>query len=645
MRLRFSPYGDDEDVYRASRDALLDEFSSWLDSSEPDRAELVGDVGIFLDWRQGYSSGVLDEFADADIEEFLLQWCPRKLSAPAEDADGMCQAVGAYVEFMGRTGRLVGGFDRAAALTTLADGLIPTMRAEMDNPANFGMAKTLFAGLGDVSGMSEDELLAALQARVDEHNALPFDERKASTDAFIAPEPEPYELPFVYIPPPATDVDVSAAAAPLRAKIADLREYLGTTGKSLTGKGNLKLADGRELIELLDTGDEMDPQIGDKTFRTVSTAELPRLMFLLDVAKRAGAIRVYQRRLVPTKAWATRPPVQQATALVAAIIELGPLQSQSSGRVWFFNELHQLLDSGIVLWLSPLLGPSAEGPFDDLVELAKVVVAEQLAPHWPEHSMGSIDKFTTRDMSRIFEMLELAGVVQWTGRVEVPDPYGWSSWADGTVVLTALGRHVLPGYVDDAGIVLHRVEDLSNADGTALIGAMLSVPDTQHESLVAAWRPDRPVIERVQLLTEAIASTDAAKSRLMGFVALDMFDLGVVEPLVRQLLDSPVAGNAAMWLMAHDRADIASLGSFVDIGAMIDVLAGNLDEPDELCDLFTTGPDADQPFRLLEDMWRHPAPETARVLDALGRHLPDRKLAKAARKAALRHRSWMANRA
>jgi hypothetical protein len=36
---------------------------------------------------------------------------------------------------------------------------------------------------------------------------------------------------------------------------------------------------------------------------------------------------------------------------------------------------------------------------------------------------------------------------------------------------------------------------------------------------------------------------------------------------------------------------------------------------------------------------RHRSPPTAAVLDALGQHLPDGKLAKAA----MRHRIWMAN--
>jgi hypothetical protein len=174
-----------------------------------------------------------------------------------------------------------------------------------------------------------------------------------------------------------------------------------------------------------------------------------------------------------------------------------------------------------------------------------------------------------------------------------------------------------------------------------LIDAMLSVAETQHESLVAGWQADRPDVERVQMLTEAIAASPTAAGRMMGFVALHMFDIEVVEPLVRQLLDTQVAGHAALWLMSVDRADAEPLASFVDVAVLVDVLADSVDDAKELCSLFTAAP---EPLELLDSMWRHPAPETVVVLDALGRHLPDSKLAKAARKAAVRHRSWIANR-
>ena len=60
--------------------------------------------------------------------------------------------------------------------------------------------------------------------------------------------------------------------------------------------------------------------------------------------------------------------------------------------------------------------------------------------------------------------------------------------------------------------------------------------------------------------------------------------------------------------------------------------------------MFSEAPQAADQYNALEQMVRHAAPETAAVLDALGQHLPDKKLAKAARKAAIKHRSWMANR-
>lgn len=72
--------------------------------------------------------------------------------------------------------------------------------------------------------------------------------------------------------------------------------------------------------------------------------------------------------------------------------------------------------------------------------------------------------------------------------------------------------------------------------------------------------------------------------------------------------------------------------------------SATLDDPDEMCRQFTDSRTPEELEELLEEMWRYPAPETGDVLDALGRHLPDHEMAKAARKAAMRHRSWMANR-
>jgi len=596
VRLQFDP--GDGDAYNAARDALLDELDGWLDRPAPERAGIATDVEIFLDWRYHDSSGVLDEFTAGDVTQFLLDWCPRRFAGQANGAEFLCNAVGVYVDFMAATGRLVGGIDRANRLRRLAADLVPAVREEMRSPTPGG-----------------DDLDSVGEA-------------------------EPYELPFVYTPPSAADVEAAAAAAPLLAKLDSLRNYLGPEGKQLTDTGNLKLADGRALIKLLDTGDEMDPQTGDKTWRTRSTANLRRLNFIVAVAKEAGAVRVHQRRLIPVQAWGTRPTVVRAEAFFAAIVELGPLQSQSSGRVRYFNDLRELLDDGIVHWLAPLLAQeTAELPFESFLEWAESVVSRQLDPYWADEDR--LDKFTDENMSSIFEILEEAGVVRWTDRQEVPQRFGRSYWTAGTVALTALGRHVLPDYLDEAGYVLRRVGDVQNADGAGLIDAMLSTADTGHEDMVASWQPGCAAIERVRVLTEAIVATSSAASRVMGFSALHMFDIEVAEPFVRQLLDTAVAGHAALWLIQRGCADPETLASFVDIAVLVDVLASDVADPDGLCSFFSG---LSEPLQLIETMWRHPAPETAGVLDALGQHLPDRGLAKAARTAAVRHRSWLANR-
>jgi hypothetical protein len=408
MRLRFDP-GDD-DAYYATRDALLDELDGWLDRPARERAGVVTDVDFLLNWRYHDSSGVLDEFTPRDVTEFLLEWCPRRLKGHPDAAAHLCFAVGVYVDFMAATGRLVGGAERAGRLRRLVDDIAPTVLAET----------------------------------------------RSQAPVVDLAEAGRYELPFVYVPPPAADVAAAAAAVPLLVKIDALQGYLGSEGKPLTAKGNLKLADGRALVELLDTGDEMDPQIGDKTFRTGTTANLMRLNSILDIAKGAGAVRVHDRRLVSVKGWQARATLPRAEAVFAAIVRLGPLGLQSSAGISYFNDLNALLDKGTVHWLAPLLAPeTAELPFESFSVWARSVASRQMARDWP-HGAELLAEFTDQGMSRMFEVLEDAGVVRWTDREEVPQRYGRSYWGGGTLVLTALGRHVLPDYVDAAGYVMAR---------------------------------------------------------------------------------------------------------------------------------------------------------------------------------------------
>ncbi|BCO83906.1 hypothetical protein [Mycobacterium paraintracellulare] len=600
MRLRFEAPGDN-DAYDQVRGVLLDELDGWWSGVDSDREAVVSDVAVFLDWRYFDSTGVLDDFAPADIAEFLLEWCPRRFEGRPDDAASLCFAVGVYVDFMEATGRLVGGADRAARLRRLADDLAPTLLAEARDP-------TVVEDLPDLG------------------------------DA-----PEPFELPFLYVPPSATDLAAAATAVPLLAKLDALRDYLGPDGKPLTDKGELELADGRALVERLDTGDVLDFELGELKYPARSTAALRRLNFLVQVAIEAGAVDVHRHRVLPGQEWGTRSPVERAESLFAAILLSRPLRSLHSAQLYPEQHvMHDLLDDGIACWLAPLLQDGAKLPFESLLEWVHALVAAQRpSPRWYADEEDTLEAYVEDDMGRLLDVLRQAGVVRWTDALERPQPLGPSNWTGGTVALTALGRHVVPEYLEDAGFALRRLDRINDWDATDLIGAMLLVGKDTHVPLIANWRSDRPAAERVQMVTEAAAAMETAAGRTMGFVALNEFDIDVAEPFVRQLLDSPVAGHAAVWLIQRDRADAETLASFVDVAVLVDVLAESLESPEELCSLFAGLSD---PSQLLDDIWRHPAPETALVLDALGRHLPDRALAKAARKAAVRHQSWMANR-
>ena len=616
--------------------ALIEEFTDWLEGrGAPDPATLAGHAELFLDWR---GSAPLTTINDDDLREFLLGWCPRKLSIPAEESWEVCEAVGEFVFFLGSTGRMRGGPERARSMQQRAIGLIGPMMVRMADPANFGMAKSLFAGISGMEAMTQEELTAALQQRMDEHNALPLDQRRAATDQFFEPPMiETVELPFLYVPPSPADVEAAAARAVLPAKVQALRDYLGDTGKVLTATGNLKLADGRALVDLLDTGDEIDPKIGEKTFKTQSTAELRRLAYLVEIALEAGAVRRVNERLVPVKRWAKKSPVQQATELFQTVVELGVLSEMGAGMS-FYDDLHNLLDEGVVHWLAALLAPEARVDFDDIVELNRSVVEYQYSASAVEYYLSGDSP--SRDVGRTMEILAMTGAVEWSGHRESVSEWGRPYSIGGTLALTALGRHALPDLLADAGLSLRSAADLADADLDELIAAMGQVPPQQHSDMLAAWQPPMPESERAGTVAAMISGAEDARTRLIGMRLLSLFDADVAEPHMRQLLDTDAAGHAAIWLLENGRADPDTVRGFVTPAVMVDILSELIDEPEVLCEQFLVAHD---PEAMLEFFWRHRAPETAGVLDVLGRHLPDRALAKLARKAAIRHRSWTAN--
>ena len=289
-------------------------------------------------------------------------------------------------------------------------------------------------------------------------------------------------------------------------------------------------------------------------------------------------------------------------------------------------------------WLAGLLPPGTRARFDDILNLNAGVVRSQFDAQDVNYYLSG--DHLADDLSDILVMLDMTGAVEWTDRTESVSPYSKRVWHGGTVSMTAFGRQVLPNYLGAAGLRLRTADDLTEAALPDLVEAMNSIPSEQHSDVMATWKPSLSPSKRAGLVAAMAAEAEDATSRLVGLRLLGMFDVEVSEPHMRQLLDTPAAGHAAIWLLDHGLATGDSVGSFITPTIMVDILSQLVDHPDLLCEQFLQSHDPDH---MLESFWRHPAPETAPVLDALGRHLPNRSLAKQARKAAIKHRSWMAN--
>ena len=104
--------GEDERAYFARRDELCTRFAEWAQRERS--AADASDVELLLDWKWGYGDGRLDRFDAADVEEFLLGWCPRKLASPPELIAGIPDSVAAYVDFLAQERLLAPGCSAVA---------------------------------------------------------------------------------------------------------------------------------------------------------------------------------------------------------------------------------------------------------------------------------------------------------------------------------------------------------------------------------------------------------------------------------------------------------------------------------------------------------------------------------------------------
>jgi hypothetical protein len=621
MRMRFD--ADDEAAFYERRDDLTDRFARWLEThrvaGEPSDAELL------MDWKFGYGDGALATWTTADVEEFLFAWCPRKLSAPAPYCAKVPGSVAAFVEFLAHAGLLAPGSGRPSDIRRYCERHTDRFLREMRNPANFGMAKSMFAGAPLPEGEDALEGIAAMLEQLHETSPDAVREFLEAADA----EEEPRTVGPVRMPDSDERLAAIKAADDLRLLRA-LAEHCPPPGRQLTEKGNIRLAEARSLVEALGTGE--NTELGG--YRRLQSAEdLPVLSRLVNLGLAAGVVRRNRGRLVAVATFAKLDDAAAHEKVVRAAFEIG-LSAPSGYQMDGQAPVQRLVDSSVIILLAELLDAGSVGvEVDDLFDLMRHLVTgafsglapitQHLVPIWLDAQLDRLEQLG---------VLTLADAEE-----ECPDCEERHQIAR----LTAAGIPVAVELVREAGIPVAVRVDPAGADVADIADLIGEIPPSEWEADAEVWfaaRPDRAEAADA-LVTEITAEHREPATVLLGLQAVaDVVGEHAV-PAVRRQMGGPHDGLVLHWLSDNAEFDPESVEPARLLGGLVDVLAATLDlgEPEDVLDILQD--EEDMLPELMETLWRMDHPRVGKVLEVIGAHHPAKAMSKAARKALMKHRN------
>ena len=196
-------------------------------------------------------------------------------------------------------------------------------------------------------------------------------------------------------------------------QVRELVGWIGA-GRRLTQTGRVTLADARALVERLETGDAMDPVIGDRMFKTKSSEELYHLTLLVEWAKAARLLRVRGGRLVPVKknAGMLEKPQELWTALFDAVPRIGDAVLPSG---WLESVLSHEYETGLKALLHGLYTAAGPVTTEELYEAVwEAVTALYVLDDVPAERLQGWRGSNDRDVRQVLDALAALGAVQLT---------------------------------------------------------------------------------------------------------------------------------------------------------------------------------------------------------------------------------------
>lgn len=293
MRMFFMP--EETEAFETGLELLCRRYESWARGVGLAADPFV--AACALEFRHHGVDGRLGFWTQALVRDFLLEWLPRRVSATAEEMETAPEALGSLLRYLEYAGLLAPGAAPLSELEGAVDAAADEFPGAMADEGRFGVAKFWTMRARDAGVDVTDP--AAVQRFAQQAEAEPD-----LLDRIVARQLEvehtgqaPPSLP-VALPQESVLADAAGTSA-LVTQVRGLVDWLGTGGRALTQRGNLKLTDARHLVEALDTGDAIDPVIGGRRWRTTSSAELGGLVLIVELAKRVRLVRVVKNRLLP----------------------------------------------------------------------------------------------------------------------------------------------------------------------------------------------------------------------------------------------------------------------------------------------------------------------------------------------------------
>ncbi|MFJ6558655.1 hypothetical protein ACIQMV_02110 [Streptomyces sp. NPDC091412] len=212
----------------------------------------------------------------------------------------------------------------------------------------------------------------------------------------------------------------------------------------------------------------------------------------------------------------------------------------------------------------------------------------------------------------------------------------------GMVRLTPLGLHGLRTRLLEAGCRVPVIGELADKGADALLDGTAGFPPAATHAETEQWLASREPLSAARELLAAARGTDAGAPlrRLRCQQALSLVG-AEAEPALREVLDdAELGGLARVWLTERGLADVPAPSQEMIFWLTIDTVAAQLAAEGDSEELHALVEGlAEQHSGFFAAAWRVDHPQTADVLEAMGRLHPDKKTAKEARKAAFKARS------